>query len=224
MVKRFHKDNKYKNWIAVIMEFLNLALTFPTAIFTALLLVVVLFWLITLLGFADIDMFEADIDIDADAAQTSSMPSWFNMGFGGVPVTVSVSLIVMISWLVSIYAHKFFAYMLGDGVLFYVSGLIMVVICMVVSMPIAAIISKPLQRFFTSAETSSSADLLGLECIVVTGKVTPTFGQARVQIQGTEQLIQVRSSDDEQFTSGDTAVLLEHLKEQHCYTITSKPW
>lgn len=206
------------------MDFFNLAFTFPTAIFTALLLVVILFWLITLVGFADIDMFESDLDIDADAAQSSSISSWFNMGFGGVPITVSLSLIVMTSWLISIYAHKFFSLLLGDGILFYIFGILMVVASVLVAMPIAAIISKPLQRFFTSAETSKSSDLLGLECTVVTGKVTSTFGQARVQIQGTELLIQVRSNDNEPFSSGDTAVLLEHLKDQHCYTIARKPW
>ncbi|MEM5549927.1 DUF1449 domain-containing protein [Pseudoalteromonas neustonica] len=204
------------------MEFLNLALTFPTVIFSALLLVVVLFWAITLIGFADIDMFESDID--ADASQSSGISSWLNMGFGGIPITVSVSLVVMISWLISIYAHKFFAYLLGDGTLFYILGVVMLVTCLVVAIPIAAIISRPLQRFFTSAETSQSSDLLGLECIVVTGKVTNTFGQARVQFQGTEQLIEVRAENNEPFTSGDTAVLLDHLKEQHCYIIAAKPW
>ncbi|WP_254911162.1 hypothetical protein [Pseudoalteromonas sp. A601] len=89
------------------MDFLNLAFTFPTAIFTALLLVVILFWLITLVGFAYIGMFESDLDIDADAAQSPSISSWFNMGFGG-PITVSLSLIVLTSWLISIYAHKSF--------------------------------------------------------------------------------------------------------------------
>jgi hypothetical protein len=206
------------------MDFLNLAFTFPTAIFTALLLVVILFWLITLVGFADIDMFESDIDIDADAPPATSLSSWFNMGFGGVPITVSFSLIVMTSWLISMYAHKFFAYLLGDGILFYVFGIVMVLASMLVAIPIAAIISKPLQRFFNSTETSKSSDFLGLECIVVTSKVTDTFGQAKIQFQGTEQLIQVRSSNEEPFTSGDTAVLLEYFKEQHCYTITRTPW
>ncbi|MDP2633899.1 MULTISPECIES: OB-fold-containig protein [unclassified Pseudoalteromonas] len=206
------------------MDFLNLAFSFPTAVFTTLLLVVILFWLITLVGFADIDMFESDLDIDADAAQTSSVSSWFNLGFGGVPITVSLSLIVMTSWLISIYTHKLFAHLLGDGILFYLFGMLMLLASLLVALPLAAIATKPLQRFFTSAETSKSTDLLGLECIIVTGKVTSTFGQARVQFQGTEQLIQVRSNDNEPFSSGDTAVLLEHLKEQHCYTITRKPW
>ncbi|WP_211183714.1 OB-fold-containig protein [Pseudoalteromonas arctica] len=207
-----------------MIEFLNLALTFPTVIFSALLLVVMLFWLITLIGFADIDMFESDLELDVDASQSSGLSSWFSMGFGGIPITVSISLVVMSSWLISIYAHKFFAYLLGDGIWFYIFGVLMLVACLLIAIPVAAIISRPLQRFFSSAETSKSSDLLGLECVVVTGKVTNTFGQARVKFQGTEQLLEVRTENDEQFTSGDTAVLLEHLKEQHSYIITAKPW
>ncbi|MBE0359833.1 OB-fold-containig protein [Pseudoalteromonas aliena] len=206
------------------MDFLNLALTFPTIIFTALLLVVILFWIITLLGFADIDMFESDLDIEADSSNTSGTHSFLNLGFGGIPITVSITLVIMLSWLISIYAHKFFAYLLGDGILFYLLGLVMLVISVVIALPVAVIISKPLQRFFSSVETSRSSDLLGLECVVVTGKVTPTFGQARINFQGTEQLIEIRAHDNQLFSSGDTVVLLEHLKDQHCYIIAAKPW
>ncbi|BDF95114.1 hypothetical protein KAN5_19520 [Pseudoalteromonas sp. KAN5] len=169
-------------------------------------------------------MFESDLDIEADASQSSGLSSWFSTGFGGIPITVSISLVVMSSWLISIYAHKFFANLLGDGIWFYIFGVLMLLTCLLIAIPVAAIISRPLQRFFSSAETSQSSDLLGLECIIVTGKVTNKFGQARVLFQGTEQLIEVRAENDELFTSGDTAVLLEHLKEQHCYIITSKPW
>ncbi|WP_235590930.1 OB-fold-containig protein [Pseudoalteromonas sp. 10-33] len=206
------------------MDFLNLALTFPTIIFTALLLVVILFWVITLLGFADIDMFESDLDIEPSSSNSNSAHSASNFGFGSIPITVSISLVVMLSWLISIYAHKFFAYLLCDGVLFYVFGLVMLVVSAIIALPIAVIISKPLQRFFSSVETSRSSDLLGLECVVVTGKVTQTFGQGRVNFQGTEQLIEIRSHDEHPFSSGDTVVLLEHIKEQHCYIVTAKPW
>lgn len=206
------------------MDFLNLALTFPTIIFTALLLVVIFFWMITLLGFADIDMFESDLDIEPSSSNSNSAHSASNFGFGSIPITVSISLVVMLSWLISIYAHKFFAYLLGDGVLFYVFGLAMLVVSAIIALPIAVIISKPLQRFFSSVETSRSSDLLGLECTVVTGKVTPTFGQGRVNFQGTEQLIEIRSHDEYPFSAGDTVVLLEHIKEQHCYIVTAKPW
>ena len=206
------------------MDFLNLALTFPTIIFTALLLVVILFWMITLLGFADIDMFESDLDIEPSSSNSNSAHSASNFGFGSIPITVSISLVVMLSWLISIYAHKFFAYLLGDGVLFYVFGLAMLVVSAIIALPIAVIISKPLQRFFSSVETSRSSDLLGLECTVVTGKVTPTFGQGRVNFQGTEQLIEIRSHDEYPFSTGDTVILLEHIKKQHCYIVTAKPW
>ncbi|XQF93330.1 hypothetical protein ACOBV9_04840 [Pseudoalteromonas espejiana] len=130
------------------MEFLNLALTFPTIIFTALLLVVVLFWAITLLGFADIDMFESDLDVEANSSNTNSTGLFSSFGFGSIPITVSISLVVMLSWLVNIYAHKLFAYLLGDGILFYVFGLVMLVVSAIIALPIAIIISKPLQGFF----------------------------------------------------------------------------
>jgi hypothetical protein len=204
------------------MEFLNLAFSFPSVILSALLFVVVIFWAITLLGFADIDMFESDVD--SDVSQASSGSIWHTLGFGDAPLTVSASVLVMTSWLITIYAHKFFASVLGNGIVFYVLGGLLLLISLLVAIPISALLLRPLRRFFASKSASQSSDLLGLECVVATGKVTDSFGQARVKYQGTEQLIEVRAENNEQFSSGDTAVLLEHIKDKHCYIITAKPW
>ena len=45
-----------------MMEFLNLALTFPTVVFTGLLGLVMLYWLFVVLGALDIHMLEFDLD------------------------------------------------------------------------------------------------------------------------------------------------------------------
>lgn len=48
-------------------------------------MVVVCFWLLVLVGAAGPDSFDADLDSEA-------------VGFGGVPVSVSVSLFVVVAW------------------------------------------------------------------------------------------------------------------------------
>ena len=200
------------------MEFFNIALTFPTAIFSTLLLIVIGFWLIALLGFADIDMLEGDVDVHVGESDTGSL------GFGGVPLTVSLSLAIVISWFCSFYAHKFFAYLLGDGVMFYVLGIAMMLGCFFVSLLVTAILVKPLRKFFQSKEAASKSDFIGLECVIATGKVTTSFGQGKVQINGTEQLIEIRCDEDKAFSLGDIAVLIEHNDVANTYTVVEKPW
>ncbi|ESP91141.1 MULTISPECIES: hypothetical protein [Pseudoalteromonas] len=202
------------------MDFLNTIFTFPTVVFTTLLLIVIGFWLIALLGFADIDMLEGDVEIEADGGGDSIM----QMGFGGVPLTISISLVVLLSWIASFYAHQLFAYALGDGVMFYLLGGAMMLGCFVVSIPLTAMLVRPLRRFFDSKETASKNDFIGLECVIATSKVNTQFGQAKVQFQGTEQLIEVRSEDEGMFSLGDTGLLIEHDVAKNSYLIVEKPW
>lgn len=66
-------------------QLLSAALAFPTVIFGAALVVVVCFWLLVLAGFTGPGSFDTDLDAEA-------------VGFAGVPVALSVSLVVVVSW------------------------------------------------------------------------------------------------------------------------------
>ncbi|MCF2858337.1 DUF1449 family protein [Pseudoalteromonas sp. SMS1] len=201
------------------MDFLNTIFTFPTVVFTTLLLIVIGFWCIALLGFADIDMFEGDVEIEADGAD-----SLFQMGFGGVPLTISISLVILISWVISFYSHQLFEYVLGEGVVFYLLGAAVMFGCFVISIPLTAMLVKPLRRFFDSKETASKSEFIGLECVIATSKVTANFGQAKVQFQGTEQLIEVRCEEENEFSIGDAGLLIEHDELRNSYVVVVKPW
>jgi hypothetical protein len=182
-----------------------------------------LFWTLTLIGFADLDMFEGDIELDTDA-DLANDSGLFQAAFGGVPLTISLSIVIMLSWVFNIYCQMFLGHLLGDGALFYFFGTLMLLASFVAAVPLTILFLKPLKRFFKSQNASSRNDLLGLECTIATGKVTHSFGQARVFHNGAEHLIEVRCEQDNQFKSGDQAVLIEHQTTQHSYTIVAKPW
>jgi hypothetical protein len=205
------------------MNFLNTALSFPSIIYTVLMVIVMLFWTLTLIGFADLDMFEGDIELDTDA-DLANDSGLFQAAFGGVPLTISLSIVIMLSWVFNIYCQMFLGHLLGDGALFYFFGTLMLLASFVAAVPLTILFLKPLKRFFKSQNASSRNDLLGLECTIATGKVTHSFGQARVFHNGAEHLIEVRCEQDNQFKSGDQAVLIEHQTTQHSYTIVAKPW
>ncbi|MEU7278492.1 hypothetical protein AB0A69_06840 [Streptomyces sp. NPDC045431] len=72
-------------------EFLCVIAMFPSAMFTASLVVVTGFWLLVPLGMADREEFDTDADID-------------ELGLGGVPVSVTASLLIASSWFLSVTA------------------------------------------------------------------------------------------------------------------------
>ncbi|MFD1275727.1 hypothetical protein [Streptomyces kaempferi] len=60
----------------------------PAILFTAALVVAVCFWLLAAAGAVAVDSFDADLDLDA----------W---SMGGVPVTVAMSLLAVLAWLLN---------------------------------------------------------------------------------------------------------------------------
>lgn len=68
-----------------MQEFLTATRTFPAVLFSAALVVVIAFWLLVLTGAADHHSFDADLNTDL-------------AGIGGVPVAVSVSVMVAVGW------------------------------------------------------------------------------------------------------------------------------
>lgn len=207
------------------MEFLNTALTFPTVIFSVLLIIVILFWLVTVIGLADIDMFEADVELETEANTAHASGLFNRLGLSEVPLTVSFSIIVMCAWLLSIYSQAWLLNAFKSHDFYYVFGAVASLVCLLIALPLNAFITKPLRRFFTSKQAANKQDFIGLECVIATSKVTQEFGQARVTFKGTEQLIEIRIQDNShQFNLGDTALLIEHLIDSRSYVIAPKPW
>ncbi|MFR0355658.1 hypothetical protein [Streptomyces sediminimaris] len=62
---------------------------FPLILFTAALVVVVVFWLLVAAGVTHSGSFDADLDLDA----------W---GMGGVPVAVALSLLTALCWILGV--------------------------------------------------------------------------------------------------------------------------
>ncbi|MFD7065752.1 hypothetical protein ACFV97_00770 [Streptomyces sp. NPDC059913] len=179
-------------------EFLNAATSFPAVLFGAALAVVVFFWLLVLIGAADHHSFDGDLDTDL-------------AGAGGVPVTVSVSVITVVGW---------FAALSGTVLLHRstVSGLTRAGLAggvLVGALLIGLIVLRVLVRLFRSRfpdePPPSRQDFLGRVCTVRTGTVGADFGQAEVTADdGSTAIVQVRllaPADPAALTSGSAGLL-----------------
>jgi hypothetical protein len=172
--------------------FFEAVLSFPTVLFTPVLLVVIGYWLVVAVG-------GADPDGDGGSGEAEGGVLAF-VGLGGVPVTVVVSLLVAFGWFAS----------LAGAELLSVAGAVVLVGALVVAWLITKVAVLLLKRFLPSGPEPSRADFVGLTCVIRTGRVTRSFGQAEVHApDGSSAVVQVRTPGTDALTHGTVAVLYD---------------
>ena len=207
---------------------LNFSAQFPTVIYSTLLGIVVIYWLVGMLGIIDLDLApDADLDIELDTDVTASAGALTGLlltfGLTGVPFTLVISIVLLVSWLISIYAQIYVFSLLDTVWLYYLVGIISTVVVFFISLPITAIVIRPLRGMFNSVETATSDHLVGRDGTVATGKVTASFGQAKVLNEGAEILLDVRCEPEYTLTMGDKVLLIEYCREKHSYIVAPLP-
>ena len=206
-------------------QLLTTSSQFPTVIFSVLLGIVVVYWIVGLLGLVDLDL-GGDVDMDADALVTSVgglTGLLLTFGLTGIPFTLVISIIALVCWLVSVYLQYYLLTWLPSGWLFYLGGLISAVVVFFLSLPVTAVIIRPLKGMFKSVETAKSDHLVGKEAIIATSKVSETFGQARVFNDGAEILLDVRCAPEHTLAMGEKVLVIEYLNDSHAYIVAPYP-
>ncbi|MBA6252992.1 OB-fold-containig protein [Colwellia sp. MB3u-55] len=205
-------------------QLLEVASKFPTVIYSTLLGVVVVYWLIGMLGLVDLGLAgDVDLDVEVDTELDTSVGglTGFMLTFGltGVPFTLVFSIIILTCWLISFYLQLYILAWLPDGWLYYLFGVVSGFIVFLISLPLTAIVIRPLKGMFKSVETSMSIQLVGKSATIATQTVSETFGQVRIYNKGAEILLDVRCDPEHRLKKGDNVLLIEYLKEKHIYIV-----
>ena len=181
--------------------FFEAALSFPTVLFTPVLIVVVGYWLVVIAGGADP---ESDFGGTSDAESGSGGAGGGVLGFlglGGVPVSVMVSLLVVFAWFGSLAGAELFG---------GISGWIVLAGALLPAWVLTRLAVLGLARIWPSGPGASRADFLGLTCVIRTGTVTRTFGQAEVHApDGSSAIVQVRQAGADDLRAGSRALLFD---------------
>ncbi|BCY05996.1 hypothetical protein [Actinoplanes sp. L3-i22] len=163
--------------------FLEAALSFPTVLLTPLLILVIGYWLVVIAGGADPDA---------------------GHGHGellGVPVPVFLSLLVALAWFGTLAGSQW-----HPGFPLWVVP----IAALVAAAIITRLIAIPLQKLLPTGPDASRADFVGLTCVIRTGRVTGTFGQAEVHAaDGSSAIIQVRQAGQDQLSAGTVALIYD---------------
>ncbi|MFC3992888.1 hypothetical protein [Actinoplanes siamensis] len=163
--------------------FVEAALSFPTVLLTPLLVLVVGYWIVVIAGGAD-----------PEAGDGHGAPL-------GVPAPVFVSLLVALAWFGTLAGSQWHA-----GFPLWAVPLAALLAAAVLT----RLIAIPLSRLLPTGADASRADFVGLTCVIRTGRVTGTFGQAEVHApDGSSAIVQVRQAGEDALTAGTVALIYD---------------
>ncbi|MBP2320312.1 hypothetical protein JOF56_000697 [Kibdelosporangium banguiense] len=180
---------------STVGEFFRATLGFPAVLLTFLLVVCVGYWLLALLG---------ALDIDDDAGDLLG-----SLGFGGVPLTIVLTLVIVVGWFLSLVGT-----VLTQGLSTAARiglGIVVLLAAIVLALLVARLLVAPLRRILHSGPSVSRADFVGRTCVIRTGTVAIDFGQAEVQAaDGSSAVVQVRQTGQDDLRAGQTALIYDY--------------
>ncbi|MFR9752986.1 hypothetical protein ACL02S_18390 [Nocardia sp. 004] len=199
-------------------EFLAAAFAFPTALFTFALVVVLGYWLLVLVGAADLDLLDG-IKIVWPARVFEFLGS-------GVPVTVTITGSVSISWFTSLAGTAAIHAAGIGGIAAAAVGFAVLVVAVVMAVAGTRAIVLPLRRLLRGSAPPSQQDFLGRVCVIRTSHVDSEFGQAElISADGSSAVIQVRQSRRHASTvplsQGDPALVYDYNQTTGTFSVAA---
>lgn len=145
------------------------------------------------------------------------------LGFGGVPVTVSVSFVVFLSWLLSLAFARPAKEALGmlPGAL--VSGGL-AALCLAVGLVLAGLAVRPLRPMFATHQAPRRSELMGRVCVISSGSVDGKFGHATFEDGGAGLILHVVCDKDNQLKRGEKALILGYDAARDAYEVEPVDW
>lgn len=207
---------------------LTAATAFPTAIYTVLLGVVLVYWLLAIIGMVDFESSGIDLDIethaDASVDDLGTIASYVvAFGLHGVPFSIVVSLLVLVGWTLSFLAGVTVLAWVPTDILKWLVGLMVLVVAFALSIVITARLVRPLRGLFVHHTAQSNASLVGQTCRVLTGTVDERQGRAEVAQRGASINIRVWSPSPNSLKRGDSALITEYDAGTHRYLVMPLP-
>jgi len=204
-------------------SFIDAVVAYPTAVYTALLVAVLFYWVLALVGLVD---FESSGGIDLDLHTDGSIDdlgslAGFVIAFGldGVPFSIVVSLLVLSSWTLSCLAGMWLLPLVPTTLLQMVAGTAVLLASFALALPITARVLRPTKKLFVTHNAVSSAGLVGLPCVVTTTSVDEQFGYAEVKRRGAGLNVRVWARTPNTLTKGSSARIAEYDAAAERYLI-----
>ncbi|MBN8227883.1 hypothetical protein JYK02_10215 [Corallococcus macrosporus] len=145
------------------------------------------------------------------------------LGFGGIPVTVSVSLVVFLSWSLSLLSGQATHAALSALPSWLVStGLGLV--CATVGTVVGGLAVRPLRPVFIARRAPGREALMGRVCTISSGSVTAKDGHATFDDGAAGLILNVFCDKPNQLKRGQPALILGYDAERGVYEVEPVDW
>lgn len=192
--------------------FLNTAFSFPTVVFSILLCVAIIYWLISLFGMGDI---EADGDIDASGDFSGLMVT---LGLQGVPLPLVLTLLFLTGWLASYFTDLIFGALIPSGMLHWLYGAAVILAALILGLLATSMLVRPLRPLFRRAFLQPlQKRIVGTPCVVISSTVTEVSGRGEAILDGAHLVLQIRSHSPLSHREG--AVIIEHIPDENAWWV-----
>ncbi len=201
---------------AAVNEFLQTALSFPTAVPGVLLFVSVVYWMLAATGLTEGDGAEGLLGGDAASGAAGMLA---RVGLDGVPLPVAVTVFSFSAWFGTYFLHLL-ALPLVPETIRGPAGLVALLSMVLVATAATSLVLRPLRRALVKMQPATdTASLLGRTGVVVTPAPAGEPGRASVDDGGAGLVLQIRASDSHPLRRGDRIVLIEYLDGQNAYRV-----
>lgn len=228
-------------------EFLQTALSMPTLAFTAMLGLVLLYWVSVMLGALDLHLLDPGGALDGvegisgidgavdgaaeglDGAAEAADLDADGVGGGGLaavlhalrlryaPLTVIVSFVVLFGWVGSFFGSRYVAPVVPLGGL--LTGALILLAALLIAIPLTSLATRPLAKLFKTEPARSNRDLIGHVVTIKTGTVDAELGQATLKDGQAGFLLKVRCSTPNSLGRGDRALIVDWDEETNVFEI-----
>ncbi|WP_157670913.1 ubiquinone biosynthesis protein [Chitinibacter sp. GC72] len=202
-------------------QFIATISTFPTAIWTVILGVVLVYWLASLLGMVDdwhVGQYtELDMPGHGDGGDWAA--KLMALGLGGVPFSLVLSIYALSGWLFSALVQQYFLWL--PNLLHYLLGAGLFLVCSALAIPCTALVLRPLRGLFVTHTATSKLALVGRACKISTMSVDEYFGRAEVAANGAPLNIRVCAASPNTLVKGSAAVILDYDPALDVYAVAA---
>ena len=218
-------------------EFLTESLSFPTVVFTVLLGIAGVYWLLVILGTLGLDVLDADHGGDAGHGDAGHGDAGHGDGGSGhahgdpgivaillgplklnaVPMTIVVSMIAFWGWLVAHFLGHFAQLSHSN----WFTEFLLLLAAFVAAVLITSLVIRPLAPLFRTNPAAHRSALVGKVVTIDTSRVDGEFGMARAEDGGAGLIVQVRCDASCHLTRGQRALVVSYDEVREVYEVTS---
>lgn len=194
--------------------FMQLALSFPLVVFSLLIVLLAVYWLLVLVRLAPLQLFERDSLRDDSLA--SAMVS---LGFVGVPITISLTLLVVLAGAITLVLELAVLQHFELGLFRVPLGAIVIWAALALASSMVAAVCRGLRRRF-HRHARLPRCLLG-ETVVVGGRKEVPLMDAVLADDDSRHLT-LRIKTGQTVSEGERRVLVKYLSDQDAYRSVSE--